>query len=98
MLIGAIEVNRNPFWIECTTHAIRRMSQRRIAAWVVKDLLATVGEKLLAYNNPQDELAIVDAKNNLAIIVQVRLHKAVVITVIDRGEIFIKNGTKLHIA
>lgn len=99
MLIGQIQINRNPFWIECTTHAIRRMSQRRIASWVVKDLLENVGDKLLLYNNTGEELAIVDTRNDITVIVQVRLHKAVVITVINRGEIYIKRGTRLeHIA
>lgn len=95
MLLGEIQLTGNPFRIECTTHAIQRMSERHIGSRVVKGLLESMGERLLHYNDTGEELAIIDQQNNLAVILQIRYYKAVIITVIDRGRIHIKAGTKL---
>lgn len=96
MLLGEIQLTGNPFRIECTTHALKRMSERRVGSVVVKNLIANIGDRLLSYNNTGEELAIIDPGNDLAVIVEIRFFKAVVITVIDRGKIFIKEGTRLE--
>lgn len=96
MLLGEFQLTGNPFRIESTTHAIKRMSQRRIASWVVTGIIAHVGERLLEYNDTGEEIAIIDTERDLAVIAEIRSFKAVVITVIDRGKIFLKDGTRLE--
>jgi hypothetical protein len=72
------------------------MKERAIESNVVTGIILSLGEKLLDYNDSGDEIAIVDQENNLAVIIEVRECKAVIITVIDRANIHIKDGTLLE--
>jgi len=72
------------------------MKERDIDSELVNGIILSLGEKLLEYNDSGDEIAIVDQENNLAVIIEVRECKAVVITVIDRANIHIKDGTLLE--
>lgn len=96
MLLGEFQLTGNPFRVVSTAHAIRRMSQRGIASWVVTRVIAELGERLLAYNDSGEEVAVIDPERNLAVIAEIRAYKAVVITVIDSGDIFLKQGTRIE--
>ncbi|SKA04506.1 DUF4258 domain-containing protein [Selenihalanaerobacter shriftii] len=96
MLLAECFLDSRYFRIESTTHALQRMKERAIESDVVTGIILSLGDKLLNYNNSGDEIAIVDQENNLAVIIEVRECKAVVITVIDRANIHIKDGTLLE--
>ncbi|GAB6098767.1 hypothetical protein JCM16358_06460 [Halanaerocella petrolearia] len=51
---------------------------------------------MVNYNDTGEEIAVIGQKYNLAVIIEVRNFKAVVITVIDKVNIHIKDGTKLE--
>ncbi|KXS42500.1 MULTISPECIES: DUF4258 domain-containing protein [unclassified Candidatus Frackibacter] len=96
MLLTECFLDGRYFRIESTTHALQRMKERDIDSELVNGIILSLGEKLLEYNDSGDEIAIVDQENNLAVIIEVRECKAVVITVIDRANIHIKDGTLLE--
>ncbi|MBM7624658.1 DUF4258 domain-containing protein [Sporohalobacter salinus] len=96
MLLTECFLDDHYFRIESTTHAMDRMKERSIDTSLVTNIILSLGDKLLDYNDTGDEVAIVDQKNNLAVIIEVREGKAVVITVIDRANIHIKEGTLLE--
>ncbi len=97
MLLGKIEIiNNNNFRIESTTHALERMEERGIDRQVVLDVIQELDYKVLIYNDSGEEVAIIDQEHDIAVIIEVRLNKVVVITVIDRANIHIKDGTLLE--
>ncbi|ADL11963.1 DUF4258 domain-containing protein [Acetohalobium arabaticum] len=96
MLLAECFLDDHYFRIESTTHAMDRIKERSIDISLVTSIILNLGNKLLDYNDTGDEVAVVDQKNNLAVIIEVREGKAVVITVIDRANIHIKDGTLLE--
>ncbi|MGM0470817.1 MAG: DUF4258 domain-containing protein [Bacillota bacterium] len=96
MLLAESFLAEQYFRIESTTHALERMQERKIDNQLVVQIILSLGDKLLNYNDSGDEIAIVDQEHNLAVIIEVREDKAVVITVIDKANIHIKDGTLLE--
>lgn len=96
MLLGEFEIVNKDFRIESTTHALKRMKERGIKKRIVMNVVMSLDCKVLNYNNSGEEIAIIDEKNDLAVIIEVRLDKIVIITVIDRANIHIKEGTRLE--
>ena len=96
MLLNETHLNEQYFRIEGTTHALERMEEREIDQELVVAIILSLDEKLLEYNDTGEEVAIIDQEHNLAVIIEVREFKAVVITVIDRANIHVKDGTLLE--
>ncbi len=96
MLLTESILDDKYFRVESTTHALKRMQERDIDRSLVTAIILSLDQKLLDYNDTGEEVAIIDQENNLAVIIEVRDFKAVVITVIDRANIHIKDGTSLE--
>ena len=96
MLLSEVEILDKDFRIESTTHAARRMEERKIKKNIVVDVVKGLDVKALVYNNTGEEIAIIDQLHDIAVITEVRLNKIVIITVIDRANIHIKDGTRLE--
>ncbi|AGB41955.1 hypothetical protein Halha_2061 [Halobacteroides halobius DSM 5150] len=96
MLLSEFMLNGKCFRVEGTTHALERMKEREVDEELVAAIVLSLDHKLLEYNNTGEEVAIIDQEHNLAIIIEVREFKAVVITVINKANIHIKDGTKLE--
>lgn len=96
MLLGEFEIIDNDFRIESTTHALKRMEERNIDKQIVKNVVMGLDYKVIRYNNSGEEIAIIDQEHDIAVIIEVRLNKVVIITVIDRANIHIKDGTRLE--
>ncbi|MFP4662456.1 MAG: DUF4258 domain-containing protein [Halanaerobiales bacterium] len=101
MLLGKLTFNDlfnndRYFPIESTTHALERMEERGIDRQVVIEVIQELNYKILFYNNSGEEVAIIDQEHDIAVIIEVRFNKVVVITVIDRANIHIKDGTLME--
>ncbi|AZO95704.1 DUF4258 domain-containing protein [Iocasia frigidifontis] len=96
MLLAEFSIIDYGFRIETTTHALRRMKERDINPAVVGEVIKGLDYKIMFYNNSGEEIAIIDKGHDIAVIIEVRLYKVVVITVIDRSNIHIKEGTLLE--
>jgi len=96
MFITQFVINNHKFNVETTTHALKRMEQRMVDKYVVAGIILCLGERLLEYNNSGEEIAIIDQNNNVTVIIQVRHYKAVIITVINRTGVYIREGTKME--
>ena len=96
MLLNESYLDDKYFRVEGTTHALDRMDERDIDQELVVAIILSLDTKLLEYNDTGEEVAIIDQEHNLAIIIEVREFKAVVITVIDRANIHVKDGTLLE--
>ena len=98
MLLAEMQIRNRDFRIETTTHAYERMNERNIDKKIVTAVIKDLNLKVLFYNNTGEEIAIIDQEHDIAVIIEVRLNKVVVITVIDRANIHIKDGTREEIA
>ncbi|MFP4016966.1 MAG: DUF4258 domain-containing protein [Halanaerobiales bacterium] len=96
MLIEKLALTDRYFPIESTTHALERMQERGIDQQVVIEVIQGLNYKIMSYNNSGEEVAIIDQENDIAVIIEVRFNKVVVITVIDRANIHIKDGTLME--
>ena len=96
MLLAECILDDKYFKVEGTTHSLKRMEEREIDQELVVAIILSLDVKLLEYNDTGEEVAVIDQENNLAVIIEVREYKAVVITVIDRANIHIKDGTRLE--
>jgi hypothetical protein len=96
MLLAEMQILERGFRIESTTHALERMKERNITKNIVIEVVMGLDNKVLLYNNTGEEIAIIDQEHDIAVIIEVRLNKVVVITVIDRANIHIKDGTRLE--
>ncbi len=96
MLLGQFAIINKDFRIESTTHALKRMEERKINPQVVKEVVEGLDYKVSFYNNSGEEIAIIDQEHDIAVIIEVRFNKVVIITVIDKANIHIKDGTLLE--
>ena len=96
MLLATFKVINRNFRIESTTHAYQRMEERDIDKNTVISSIKGLDYKILLYNNSGEEIAVIDQEHDIAIISEVRYNKIVVITVINRSNIHIKEGTKME--
>ncbi len=96
MLLAECSLEESCFRVESTTHALDRMKERNIDREVVTAIILSLEQKLLDYNDSGEEVAIIDQEHNLAVIIEVRDFKAVVITVINKANIHIKDGTQME--
>ncbi|GAB6139239.1 DUF4258 domain-containing protein [Halanaerobaculum tunisiense] len=96
MLLSEYILDGRNFRVEGTTHALERMKEREVDEELVAAIVLSLDEKLLEYNDSGEEVAIIDQEHNLAIIIEVREFKAVIITVINKSNIHIKDGTQME--
>lgn len=96
MLLGKLAAEGVDFRVESTAHALKRMEERAVEHDVVINVLQELSYKIMAYNDTGEEIAVIDQEHDLAVIVEVRMNKVVVITVIDRADIYLKDGTMLE--
>ena len=96
MLLATFEVLGKHFRIESTTHAYKRMNERNINKNNVISVIKGLNAKILLYNNSGEEIAVIDQQSDIAIISEVRFNKIVIITVINRSNIHIKEGTRME--
>ncbi len=96
MLLEEFQISNRYFRIETTDHAFERMRERNIKEKTVINVVRELNFKVLFYNNTGEEIAIIDQENDIAVIIEVRFNKVVIITVINRANIYIKEGTCLE--
>lgn len=79
-----------------TDHFDSRIKERDLNKEVIFSDVKRLNRKLVKYNNTGKEIAVVDKEHNLSFIMQVRYEKVVLITVINKADIKLKNGTELE--
>jgi len=95
-LLATLKIKGQDYSIRATIHAQKRMVERRIDEYVVSGNILALGyERLMGYRNTDKEFAIVDKIKNVAIIAAMRRNTVIVITVIDKEDIWIKDGTAI---
>jgi hypothetical protein len=96
-LLAQIKINNRDYSIRATDHCLQRMAERKIDEYVVSGNVLALGEtKLLKLQEAQEEAIIIDKKTNTSIVVAFIRNTVKIITVIDKANVFVKDGTRIE--
>lgn len=76
--------------ILATSHSIDMMKDRNINKFDVCRMCRKLGLKLQQYNNTGKDVMIIDERHNLSCLISVENNNIVIITTIDKSDVFIK--------
>lgn len=87
--IGTFVVDNKLFNVIGTQHSLERLGERSINKYHILSSIVGLGEKLSTHNNSGKHIIISDEKKNISTIFTVENFTVVLITVLDRGEMYI---------
>ena len=92
--LAQIKIEKEIYSIRATGHAIDRMIERRVDEWVVSgDILALGKERLLNFKEANKDIALIDTKRDITIIMNFKKNTIKILTVIDKSDVYVLNGT-----
>lgn len=95
--LAQIKIGRDTYSIRATEHAVERMAQRHVDAYVVTgNVLALGPEKLADLKATSEDAIIIDTRTNTAVVVTVEKQTIKVVTVIDKSNVWVKDGTRIE--
>jgi hypothetical protein len=96
-MIAQITINKQTYSIRATEHSLQRMTERKIDEYVVSgNVLALGATRLLKLQEAQEEAIIIDKKTNTSIVIAFLRNTIKIITVIDKSNVFVKDGTRIE--
>ena len=96
-MIAQIKINKQDYSIRATMHSLQRMQERKIDEYVVAgNVLALGAERLLKLQLAEEEAIIIDKKTNTSIVIAFVKNTIKVVTVIDKSNVFVKDGTRIE--
>ena len=94
--LAQITIEKETYSIRATGHAVDRMTERKVDKWVVSgDVLALGKERLLDYKETNKDVALIDKKRDITIILGFRKNTIYVLTVIDKSDVYILDNTMI---
>lgn len=94
--LAEVNIDGNMYSIRATVHALERMKQREIDEYVVTgNVLALGKERLLQLQEQGEEAIIIDEQKEVSIVIAFEQNKIVIITVIDKSNVFVKDETTI---
>lgn len=95
--LGLLKINGDTYSVRATAHAVVRMKQRNIDSYVVIGTVFSLGkQRLLEYIEAERDLAIINEEKKVAVIIAFKNCKIMVETVIDKADIYVKEGTSIY--
>ena len=92
----AIRINGDTYSIRATGHALLRMKQREVDAYFVSGTILSLGkDKLLEYQRRGVDVVIIDKTRRVSIVFGFRKNKINIITVIDKGDVWVRNENEI---
>ena len=92
--LAQIKIENEVYSVRATGHAVDRMIERKVDKWVVSgDVLALGKERLLSYSQLTKDVALIDSKRGITIILGFRKNTIYILTVIDKSDIYVLDGT-----
>jgi len=88
--LTAFKINNRVYRLVASHHATDRLFKRKLNQWYVASACIALGEKLDKYNNSGMDIMIVDKEKNTTCIVTVERDTIVLITVLDKGNPYVK--------
>jgi len=95
--IAKLRIKKQDYSIRATEHSLIRMKQRGVDEYVVSGTVLSLGRsKLLEYQANDRDVAIIDKIKGIAVIVTFKRNTIKIITVIDKKDIWVKDGTTIE--
>ena len=95
--IAKLKIKNQDYSIRATIHSLIRMEQRGIDEYVVSGTILSLGhDRLLAYKKSGRDIAIIDKVKKVAVIATFNKNTIKIITVIDKEDIWVKDGTTIE--
>ncbi|MFW5962666.1 MAG: hypothetical protein ACOCQR_03520 [bacterium] len=93
-VLTVIQIDGDRYSIRATQHAKKRMAEREVDENVVAGEVIALGrERIVELQERDTDIAIVDERRDLAVIIAFNHNRIVIVTVIDKSEIWVKDGT-----
>ena len=98
--LAQLEIQGRQYGIRATIHSLERMEERNIDAETVTGNILLLGkEKIKQLQENQQEAIIIDKDKDIAIVIAFKQNKIQVVTVINKSNVWVKEGTKVeHLA
>lgn len=94
--IASMTIAGKTYTIETSRHAAERMVERNVDAYVVAGSVLALGPaRIDALQAEREEAMIIDKENNIAVVVGFSAEKIVIITVINKSNVFVKDNTTI---
>lgn len=92
--LAQIRIEKEIYSVRATGHAIDRMAERKVDEWIVGgDVLALGKERLLNFKRANKDIALIDTKRNITIIMNFKRNTIKILTVIDKADVYVLDGT-----
>lgn len=93
-VINTFTINNVEFKIILSCHAQDRLLERKIDLFQTIGIVLSLGEaRINQYNNSGKEVFIMDVEHNFSIVLEIRNNEIHIITVINKSDCYIKQGT-----
>ncbi len=95
--IAQIQMKEAQYSIRATIHCLERMEERNIDEYVIVGNIIALGPETLAeIKEKQEEAIIIDEEKAVSIVFGFKKNTVRIITVIDKGNVFVKKNTRIE--
>lgn len=94
--ITAFNVGEHVYRVVATSHGILQMKERTLDQYYIASACLALGLKLDLYNNTGTHIMLIDELKDLAAVITVENYSIVLITVIDKADVFAKSNTVIE--
>ncbi len=94
--ITAFFIGDNTYRVIATSHGVLQMGKRGLDKYYIASACLALGLKLDRYNNTGTHIMLVDEPKDLAAVITVENYNIVLITVIDKADVFAKSNTVIE--
>lgn len=95
--LAQVKIEGRTYGIRGTVHAVERMVERNIDEETVTGNILLLGkEKIKELQEKEQEAIIIDKDKEVAIVIAFKKNKIMVVTVIDKGNVWVKEGTHIE--
>lgn len=93
-LVNTFSINGNNFSIRLSSHAEMRLKQRNIDLFQTVGNILSLGEKrIMEYSHSDRDIMVMDKRNNFSMVFYIDNCTIYIITVIDKVDCYVKEGT-----
>lgn len=93
-MINTFTINNQTYSIRLSDHASLRLKQRNLDLFQCVGSILSLGEnKIKEYSGSNKDIFILDKENNFSVVCNITLNTITIITVLDKIDCYIKQGT-----
>jgi len=96
-VFAELKIDGQTYSIRATAHAMQRMDERQVDEYVVTGNVMALGkDRLKELQEQGDDAVIIDEVRDIAVVFGFNKNKVTIITVINKSNIWVKDGTQIE--